>query len=153
MWAWIPISIVARHRGKLLYLVDTNIISERRKGVKANAGVRKFWNEVDPESVYLSVQTIGEIRTGIEKISRRGDSKQAKILEMWLSIIVREYADRILVFDDECAQVWGKLMASQNQHPIDKQIAAIALIHSMDVVTRNVADFEGTGVKLIDPFV
>lgn len=136
-----------------LYLVDTNVISERRKGAKANAGVKDFWKTVDSESVYLSVQTIGEIRSGIEKISSRGDANQAKILEIWLSSIVQDYSDRILVFDDDCAQVWGKLMASQNQHAIDKQIASIALIHGLDVVTRNVADFAGTGVKLINPFV
>ena len=100
----------------------------------------------------MSVQTIGEIRAGIEKISNRGDAAQAKALEIWLSTIVQEYADRILVFDDDCAQVWGKLMASQNQHPIDKQIASIALIHGLDVVTRNSNDFAVTGVKVINPF-
>ncbi len=135
-----------------MFLVDTNVISERRKGAKANVGVREFWKNVDPESVYLSVQTIGEIRAGIEKISNRGDAEQAKVLERWLSTIVQEYADRILVFDDDCAQVWGKLMASQNQHPIDKQIASIALIHGLDVVTRNSNDFAVTGVKVINPF-
>jgi len=135
-----------------VFLVDTNVISERRKGAKANVGVREFWKNVDPESVYLSVQTIGEIRAGIEKISKRGDAEQAKVLERWLSTIVQEYADRILVFDDDCAQVWGKLMASQNQHPIDKQIASMALIHGLDVVTRNSNDFAVTGVKVINPF-
>lgn len=135
-----------------MFLVDTNVISERRKGAKANIGVREFWKNVDPESVYLSVQTIGEIRAGIEKISNRGDAEQAKVLERWLSTLVQEYADRILVFDDDCAQVWGKLMASQNQHPIDKQIASIALIHGLDVVTRNSNDFAVTGVKVINPF-
>jgi predicted nucleic acid-binding protein len=135
-----------------LFLVDTNVISERRKGAKANVGVREFWKNVDPESVYLSVQTIGEIRAAIEKISNRGDAEQAKVLERWLSMIVQEYADRILVFDDDCAQVWGKLMASQNQQPIDKQIASIALIHGLDVVTRSSHDFAATGVKVINPF-
>ena len=129
-----------------------NVISEHRKGAKANIGVRDFWQNVDPESIYLSVQTIGEIRAGIEKIANRGDAKQAKVLEAWLSTIVQEYADRILVFDDDCAQVWGKLMASQNQHPIDKQIASIALIHGLDIVTRNSNDFATTGVKVINPF-
>lgn len=135
-----------------MFLVDTNVISERRKGAKANIGVREFWKNLDPESVYLSVQTIGEIRAGIEKIANRGDAKQAKVLAAWLSTIVQEYADRILVFDDDCAQVWGKLMASHNQHPIDKQIASIALIHGLDIVTRNSNDFAATGVKVINPF-
>jgi predicted nucleic acid-binding protein len=135
-----------------LFLVDTNVISERRKCAKANIGVRDFWQNVDPESVYLSVQTIGEIRADIERIANRGDAEKAKVLEAWLSAIIQEYADRILVFDDDCAQVWGKLMASHNQHPIDKQIASIALIHGLDIVTRNSNDFATTGVKVINPF-
>ena len=136
-----------------MLLVDTNVISEARKGRKANEGVQAFWKSADPDSLYLAVQTIGEIRHGIEKISNRGDKTQARVLARWLDQLVTDYADRILVFDEDCSQVWGKLMAVHNQHPIDKQIAAIALIHGMDVVTRNIDNFAGTGVKLINPFV
>lgn len=135
-----------------MLLVDTNVISEARKGNSANKGVRAFWQSADPESLYLTVQTIGEIRYGIEKIANRGDKTQALMLERWLDQLVSDYADRILVFDEECSQVWGKLLAANNQHPVDKQIAAIALIHDMQVVTRNVDDFAGTGVRLINPF-
>ena len=62
-------------------------------------------------------------------------------------------ADRVLSFDEECAQVWGRLMSPNHQYPIDKQIAAIALIYDLKVVTRNLEDFQGTGVELINPFV
>ena len=124
-----------------MYLVDTNVISEARKGKKANPGVQKFFRTVEAEDLYLSVQTIGEIRRGLENILHRGDLPQAKKLEKWLDLIVANYDDRILSFDEECAQVWGRLMSPHHQHPIDKQIAAIALIHDLTVVTRNIDDF------------
>lgn len=136
-----------------MYLVDTNVISEARKGKKANTGVQKFLKEADPADIYISAQTIGEIRRGVENIRYRGDVTQAAQLETWLDIIATQYADRVLSFDVDCSQVWGKLMSPHPQHPIDKQIAAIALIHNMTVVTRNVVDFEQTGVQLENPFV
>ena len=64
-----------------------------------------------------------------------------------------DYNDRILSFDEECAQVWGRLMSPHRAHPIDKQIAAIALIHDLTVVTRNVDDFRGTGTRIRKSFV
>ena len=136
-----------------MYLIDTNVISETRKGKKANPGVRTFWRAVDEADLYLPVQTIGEIRKGLENIRGRGDLPQAARLEKWLNLIVAGYADRILGFDAECAQIWGRLMSPNNQHPIDKQIAAIALIHGLTLVTRNVNDFRGTGVELRNPFL
>ena len=135
-----------------MYLVDTNVISEARKGPRANAGVRGFLSDASPGDLYLSVQTLGELRRGIEHIRGRGDEPQARLLEDWLGLIVTDYADRILAFDADCAQVWGKLMAPHPQHPIDKQIAAIALIYDLVVVTRNTSDFAGTGVSVLDPF-
>ena len=136
-----------------MYLVDTNVISEARKGAKANPGVQKFFRTADPVDLYLTVQTIGEIRRGLENIRHRSDLLQAKKLEKWLDLLVTDYADRILNFDQECAQVWGRLMSPYHQHPIDKQIAAIALIHDLIVITRNVDDFQGTGVGVKNPFV
>lgn len=136
-----------------MYLVDTNVISEARKGKKANLGVLKFFQTTDTSDLYLSVQTIGEIRRGLENIRRRGDLPQAKKLEKWLDLVVTDYADRILSFDEECAQVWGRLMSPHHEHPVDKQIAAIALIHDLAVVTRNLEDFLSTGVKVVNPFI
>lgn len=136
-----------------MYLVDTNVISEARKGAKANLGVKKFFQETDANDIYLSAQTIGEIRRGLENIRHRNDHPQTKKLEKWLDVLVNDYADKILSFDVECAQVWGRLMSPHPQHPIDKQIAAIALIHDLIVVTRNVDDFHGTGVEIKNPFV
>ena len=136
-----------------MYLVDTNVISEARKGKKANLGVKKFFQTIDAADLYLSVQTIGEIRRGLENIRHRGDMLQARKLEKWLDLVTTDYAERILGFDEECAQVWGRLMSPHHEHPIDKQIAAIALIYDLTVVTRNLADFRSTGVKVVNPFI
>lgn len=90
-----------------MYLVDTDIISEARKGDKANAGVRAFFRDIARENtaLYLSVITIGELRQGVEKIRHRGDKPQAARLERWLNRIMNDYADAILPFDHETAQV------------------------------------------------
>lgn len=135
-----------------MYLLDTNVISELRKGGRANPGVTDFFATLAAEDIYLSVQTIGEIRRGLENICSRGDRDQAARLEAWLDNVVADYSDRILGFDLDCAQVWGKLMSPSPQHPIDKQIAAIALIYDLTVVTRNAEDFKSTGVRNINPF-
>ena len=135
-----------------MYLLDTNIISELRKGGRANPGVTAFFATLAAEDIYLSVQTIGEIRRGVENIRKRGDREQANRLEAWLDMVTADYSDRILGFDLDCAQVWGKLMSPSSKHPIDKQIAAIALIYDLTVVTRNTEDFNSTGARTINPF-
>lgn len=135
-----------------MYLLDTNVISELRKGGRANPGVTTFFATLAPEDIYLSVVTIGEIRRGLENVRARGDREQAGRLETWLDKVVTDFSDRILGFDLECAQVWGKLMSPHPQHPIDKQIAAIALIYDLTVVTRNTDDFVSSGVRRLNPF-
>ena len=135
-----------------MYLLDTNVISELRKGGRANHGVTAFFATLAAEDIYLSVVTIGEIRRGLENVRARGDREQAGRLEAWLDKVVTDFSDRILEFDLDCAQVWGKLMSPHPQHPIDKQIAAIALIYDLTVVTRNTDDFVSSGVRKLNPF-
>ncbi len=135
-----------------MYLIDTNVVSELRKGARADIGVGAFLAALDPQHIHLAVQTIGELRRGLENVRGRGDHAQAGRLESWLDDITSDYAERLLGFDLDCAQVWGKLMSPDPQHPIDKQIAAIALIHDLTVVTRNTADFASTGARLLNPF-
>ncbi|MCZ7558650.1 MAG: type II toxin-antitoxin system VapC family toxin [Burkholderiaceae bacterium] len=138
-----------------MYLIDTNVISEARKKSRANAGVIEFFDRIaragDP--VYLSVITIGELRRGVELIRLRGDTEQAGLLADWLSAVLGQYADKVLAFDADAAQVWGRLRAPNPEHALDKQIAATALVHDLTVVTRNAVDFAGTGVKVMNPFV
>lgn len=135
-----------------MYLLGTSVISELRIGGRANPGVAAFFATLAAEDIYLSVVTIGEIRRGLENVRARGDREQAGRLEAWLDKVVTDFSDRILEFDLDCAQVWGKLMSPHPQHPIDKQIAAIALIYDLTVVTRNTDDFVSSGVRSLNPF-
>lgn len=138
-----------------MHLIDTNVISEARKKRKANRGVIEFLEHAaeQNEATYLSAVTIGELRRGVELIRHRGDVQQARLLEAWLAVVVDQYADNILAFDAEAAQVWGRLRVPCPEHELDKQIAAIALVNNLAVVTRNGADFSGAGVRLKNPFL
>jgi predicted nucleic acid-binding protein len=98
------------------------------------------------------VITLGELRRGVEMIRYRGDEPQARMLEAWLQALVEDYADHILDFGREEAQMWGRLRVPHHENAIDKQIAATALICDLTLVTRKVQDFAGTGVALINPF-
>ncbi len=137
-----------------MYLIDTNVVSEARKQSRADVGVRRFFDDVveKGESIYLSVITVGELRRGVESIRHRGDARQAALLEAWLTLVLDRYGDNVLEFDADAAQVWGRLRVPNHEHALAKQIAAIALVNDLTLVTRNTADFAGTGVRLVDPF-
>jgi hypothetical protein len=137
-----------------VYLIDTDVVSEARKASRANAGVQKFFLNAARENIplYLSAVTIGELRQGVESIRYRGDLVQADLLERWLNRVSEDYGDSILAFDAEMAQVWGRLRVPHSENPLDKQIAATALLNQLTVVTRNTAHYEPTGVPLINPF-
>jgi len=137
-----------------MFLIDTNVISEARKGERADGGVREFFNSVERKGsgVFLSAITIGELRRGAALIRHRGDAAQADRLDQWLSAVLERYADKVLPFDHEVAQVWGRLRVPHHENAIDKQIAATALVYDLTLVTRNTSDFTGTGAKLLNPF-
>lgn len=137
-----------------MYLIDTNVISEARKGAKANPGVTAFFDHVSATQapLYLSAVSVGELRRGVALISHRGDRNQARLLEDWLTGILEDFVEKILPFDADAAQVWGRLRVPNPDHALDKQIAAIALVNDLTVVTRNTADFVNTGVRLENPF-
>ena len=137
-----------------MYLVDTDVVSELRKRTKTNPGVRRFFADtrVKGYALYVSVITLGEIRRGVELIRHRGDTRQASLLDAWLTSVLRDFDDHILDFSHDEAQVWGRLRVPNPENAIDKQIAATALTHGLTLVTRNTAHFAGLGVTLVNPF-
>jgi toxin FitB len=137
-----------------VYLIDTDVISEARKGEKANAGVRAFFAHAirDSAPLYLSVITLGELRQGVERIRHRGDVPQAQRLERWLRRVTSDYTSAILPFDEDTADIWGRLRVPNPKNPLDKQIAATALVYDLAVVTRNTPQYEATGARLLNPF-
>lgn len=137
-----------------MYLVDTDVISNARKRTRANPGVRRFFHDAEAQGrpLFVSAVTIGELRQGLEAVRHRGDLAQANRLARWLRMVTTEYADAILAFDAEIAQVWGRLRVPHAENPLDKQIAATALIYGLTVVTRNVPHYEPTGVAVLNPF-
>lgn len=133
------------------FVLDTNVISEARKGPRANAGVARWISSVGGDDLYLSVLVIGEVRQGIEGLKRR-DPIQADRLESWLADLRRAYAGRILPVDVEIAEEWGRMNAPDPISSRDGLMAATAKVRGMTFVTRNTADVRRTGVELLNPF-
>lgn len=133
------------------FLLDTNVIAELRKGARANPHVRSWFDTLNPDSIVLSVLTIGEIRRGIESVRRR-DTATAKTLERWLRRLIAEHRDRILPVDLAVTEEWGRLNVPDPLPVIDALLAATAKVHGLTLVTRNVKDVTRTGVELVDPF-
>ena len=148
------ISSAGMRMARLMYLIDTDIISELRKGKQANRGAIEFLydTKANKRDCYLSVVTIGELRRGMEMVRHRGDIKQADALHKWFLMITNEYSDKILPIDHEVAAIWADLRVPHHENVIDNFIAATALLHSLQVVTRNIKDVEKTGVPVVNPY-
>ena len=101
-----------------MFLIDTNVISEARKGRRADPGVCAFWADVirNDSPLFLSAITIGELRRGVDLIHHRGDHEQAAVLEAWLAQVLQHYGDRVLALDGDAAQVWGRLRVPHPQN-------------------------------------
>ena len=134
----------------MTYLLDTNVISEARKP-HGNPHVREWFASVSGSSLFLSVLTVGEIRRGIEALRRR-DAAQAQLLERWLDMLRRDYAERLLTVTTEVADEWGRLNVPDPVRTIDGLLAATARVHRLTLVTRNTAGIARTGVRTLDPF-
>lgn len=137
-----------------MYLLDTNIVSELRKAKagKADKNVKAWADSVSAVSLFLSAITILELETGILLIERR-DPTQGAILRAWLDgHVLPAFSGRILAVDTAVAQRCARLHVPDPRADRDSLIAATALVHGMTVVTRNVADFEATGVEILDPY-
>lgn len=133
------------------YLLDTNVISELRKGERTAPSVFNWFDGVADQEIYLSVLTIGEIRRGVESVRRR-DPDSAAALDSWLSRLTEVHRDRILQVDRAIAEEWGRMNVPDPLPVVDGLLAATAKIVGLTLVTRNVADVEATGVELLDPF-
>lgn len=133
------------------WLIDTNVISEIRKGEGCHPLVAAWWAELADDDLFLSTLTIGEIRKGIEIVRPRNPAK-AEQIEAWLRLLCDSFAERILPVDAQVAQSWGRLCAIRQMPAIDTLLAATALVHGLVLATRNVAHVAGSGARLFDPF-
>lgn len=134
----------------MTWLLDTNIVSELRKGERADRKLRVWFTSLDDDEVFTSVLVLGEIRRGIESIRRR-DAPSALALEQWLIRLATGFGERILPIDVRVADRWGTLNVPDPIPTIDGLLAATALVHDLTLVTRNVKDVTTTGVRTLDP--
>ena len=134
----------------MTWLVDTNILSELRKGDRANEGVRTWFAEAEDAGLFTSVLVIGELRRGVESIRRR-DAVAAIALDQWLTGLATGFGDRILPVDRSVAERWGRLNVPDPLPTVDGLLAATALEHDLILVTRNTRDVRRTGARVLDP--
>jgi len=133
------------------YLIDTDVLSELRKGPRGNENVRVWISSVADEEMYLSVLVVGEIRRGIDVIRRR-DARKAAALEHWLRRLIVDHGERLLPIDVAIADEWGRLSAARSSPVSDTLLAATARVHGLTLATRNVRDIAWTGVSFVNPF-
>ena len=138
----------------VMYLLDTNVISELRKAKsdKADKNVVSWADSIPATSLFLSVISILEIETGLLLVERR-DPRQGAVLRSWLNAqVLPAFFERILVIDTVVALCCAKLHVPDPRSDRDAIIAATALVHGMTVVTRNIDDFKQTGVEILNPW-
>jgi len=135
-----------------MYILDTNVISELRKGKKAERSVRMWAQALPAANLYLSVVSVLELEIGILVVERR-DRKQGAILRTWIDgHVLPSFSGRILAIDTAVAQRCALLHVPNPRSDRDALITATALVHGMTVVTRNASDFQATGVGIVNPW-
>ena len=133
------------------YLIDTNVISEVRKGDRCDPDVARWYDSIDDNSLYLSVLVLGEVRKGIER-ARAKEPARARALETWLAAVRAAFAGRILPVDDAIAEEWGRMSAGRPVATVDGLLAATAKVHRLTLATRNTADVADLGAEVVNPF-
>lgn len=135
-----------------MFLLDTNVVSELRKAGRADKGVVAWASRVPAEQLHVSVITILELETGVLLVQRR-DPRQGTQLRSWLDQhVLPAFSGRVLSVDIRVARQCAALHVPDPRSERDALIAATATVHDMTVVTRNVADFVSTGVRLLNPW-
>ena len=135
-----------------MYVLDTNVISELRKGKKAQRSVRMWAQALPTASLFLSVVSVLELEIGTVLVERR-DRNQGAILRAWIDgHVLPSFSGRVLAIDTAVAQRCASLQVPPPRSDRDALIAATALVHGMTVVTRNVSDFQATGVAVVNPW-
>lgn len=133
------------------FLLDTNVLSELRRGARCDPRVRAWATSgVQPE-LHTSVVVLGELKRGIER-ARPRDPAFAAELERWLTRVINTMGRRILPVDQAIALTWGRITALRTVPPLDGLLAATAMVHGFSVVTRNVKDMADLGVSYLNPF-
>ena len=134
------------------YLIDTNIISEVRKGARCDARVSAWYASVADEELFLSTLVLGEIRKGVE-LARPRDAGRALALERWLQEVEAAFDGRVLGIDNAVSDRWGRMSAIRPLPAIDGLLAATASTHGLTLVTRNDRDVAGLGAMVFNPFM
>lgn len=133
------------------YLIDTNIISEVRKGDRCDAKVSEWYASVADEDLFLSTLVLGEIRKGVE-LARPRDAGKATALERWLRDVEAAFGGRVLGIDNAVSDRWGRMSAIRRIPVIDGLLAATAVTNGLTLVTRNDRDIAGLGAAVLNPF-
>lgn len=135
-----------------MYILDTNVISELRKARKTHPNVRKWAQALPSASLYISVISLLELEIGILLVARR-DKEQGAILRAWMDgHVLPTFSSRILAIDTAVAQRCAALHVPDPRSDRDALIAATALVYGLTVATKNIADFERTGVSVVNPW-
>jgi len=133
-----------------MYLLDTNVVSELRRP-HPHGGVISWLRRAADTDLFVSAVTIGELQAGVELTRERDPAKAAEI-EAWLDLVAQTM--NVLPMDTQAFRCWARLLHRRSDGLIeDAMIAATAIVHDLVIVTRNLRDFEGCGVRLLDPFV
>lgn len=137
-----------------MYLLDTNVVSELRKvkSGKADSSVTSWSNSIDPMVMFVSSITIHELELGILQ-AERSDIAQGKVLRKWMTEhVLPVFENRIIAIDKDVALRSAGYHVPNPKPYRDTLIAACAVVHNMTVVTRNISDFQLTGVKTLNPW-
>ena len=133
------------------YLLDTNVLSEIKKGAGGDQGVFTWYSSIEESNLFISVISLGEILRGVVLIQHK-DPVKSKFINAWYCDLVLRFSERIIGIDQHTMETWAKLPCRRTIPPFDSLLAATASSKGFIMVTRNVVDFLDTGVEVLNPF-